>query len=94
MRFKVQRTLLNDPTVRPYVDNAAGPNPVQRGEEDWWYVEISTLAELLAFARTHGELVIGTDGTDHYLEIYDGRREEVDGSQTEPLNHSVSESGG
>lgn len=89
MRFKLKRTLLNNPTLRPYADSATGPNPVQRGEEDWWYVELTTLAELLAFARAHGELVIGTDGTDHYLEIYDGRRE-VDDPVPEPASQDPS----
>jgi len=76
MRFKVQRTVLDNPTLRPYADSAAGPNPGQRGQDDWWYVEIETLADLLAFTEAHGELVIGSHGTDHYLEIYDARREE------------------
>ena len=78
MRFKVQRTLLDNPALRPYANSVAGPNPLQLGDEDWWYVEIATLAELIAFAAVHGELVIGTDGTNHYLEIYDGRREEYE----------------
>jgi hypothetical protein len=75
MRFKVQRTLLADPTLRPFANGTEGPNPIQGGDDRWWYVEIATLEELMAFTEQHGELVIGTDGTDHYLEIYDSSRE-------------------
>jgi len=75
MRFKVQRTLLADPTLQPFTDSFAAPNAMQRGEDDAWYVEIADLAALLAFALRHGELVIGTDGVDHYIEIYDAARE-------------------
>ena len=91
MRFKVQRTVLDDPTLRPYPDSTSGPNPIQRGEDDRWYVEISTLADLMAFTAVHGELVIGTDGVDHYLEIYDGRREK-DGMSPTGVMDQVSES--
>ena len=91
MRFKVQRTVLDDPTLRPYPDSTSGPNPIQRGEDGWWYVEISTLADLMAFTAVHGELVIGTDGVDHYLEIYDGRREK-DGMSPTGVMDQVSES--
>jgi hypothetical protein len=75
MRFKVQRTLLENPTLKPYRNGVAGPNAVQRGEEDYWYVEIPDLEALIEFSQVHGELVIGSDGFDHYLEIYDTRRE-------------------
>ena len=75
MRFKVQRTMLEDATQLPYANTPPGPNPVQRGEDDAWYVDIADLADLLAFALRHGELLIGTDGVEHYIEIYDGKRE-------------------
>jgi hypothetical protein len=75
MRFKVRRTVLEDPTLRPYANSADGPNAVQRGEDEFWYVEIPDLPALLEFTNVHGELVIGTDGIDHYIEIYDAKRE-------------------
>ena len=75
MRFKVKRTQLDDPTARPYADTRAGPNPTQRVGGGEWDVEIATLEALMVFIRKHGEVVIGTDGTDVYLEIYDAYRE-------------------
>jgi hypothetical protein len=45
----------------------------------------------MAFTAVHGELVIGTDGVDHYLEIYDGRREK-DGMSPTGVMDQVSES--
>lgn len=75
MRFKVQRTFLHDTTQQPFATSAAGPNATQRNDDGTWYVEIADLAELMAFTLEHGELVVGTDGVEQYIEIYDAKRE-------------------
>ncbi len=75
MRFKVKRTWLDDPTARPYTDTPAGPNPAQPGQHSEWYVDLPSLDALMAFVLEHGGLVVGTDGGEHYLELYDAYRE-------------------
>jgi len=81
MRFKVQRTLLDNSTRPPFADSAVGANAVQAKDSDW-HVEIADLDALLAFTLQHGELVTGTDGVDHYIEIYDADRESREGERT------------
>ena len=39
-----------------------------------WYVDLSSLEELLAFVRTHGKIVVETD-PQMLIEIYDFYRE-------------------
>jgi len=75
MRFKVKRTFLDDPTQLPFSVNGASEGATQRGEDGAWYVDIADLPQLMAFALQHGELILGTDGTDSYIEIYDADRE-------------------
>ena len=33
MRFKAQRTLLADPTLRPFANGVEGPNPLWAGDD-------------------------------------------------------------
>lgn len=54
-----------------------GQSGIKRRFDDHlaWFVEISTLDELIAFQKTHGDLVLsGDDGTPS-IEIYDDYRE-------------------
>ena len=69
MRFKVQRTLLADPTLRPFANGVEGLNPLWAGDDRRGDVEITSLDERMAFSQLHGELVIGTESTEHYAEI-------------------------
>jgi hypothetical protein len=88
MKFKVKRTALDDPTARPYADAGPDPTPPRTPLDPGWTVEIDSLDALMAFVLQHGEVILGTDGTEAYLEIYDAYRES-DPEGTERNDHTA-----
>ncbi len=87
MRFRVIRTSVWNDRVQPCAEavqeaymgrDCRGPIVRDLGPKTAWFIELDTLADLLAFRDTYGDIILSKAWDDpgtYELEIYDDHRE-------------------